>query len=110
MSMGLTNRQKATLTFVADYMAAHEGVSPSYDEIRNGLGLRSKSGVHRLITALAQRGHITRRRDRARSVAIGPDYRALLQTLAELVNGPDTMISAIQMSRQVLDHFREAAQ
>lgn len=57
--IGLTPTQREALEFVGRYMKRHGGVSPSYDEIAVGLGLRSKSNVHRIVKALAARGHIT---------------------------------------------------
>lgn len=65
----MTPRQKQCLDFIVGYHN-ERGVSPSYDDIKYGLGLVSKSGVHRLVHALAERGHITFLRDRARSIAV----------------------------------------
>lgn len=63
---GLTSRQRATLQFLRSYHDAN-GIFPTFDEIRIALGLASKSGVHRLITGLEERGHIRRIRFRARA-------------------------------------------
>lgn len=46
------------------------GFTPSYKELRDMLGLGSKSGVHRLITALEERGHISRLPNKARAIKI----------------------------------------
>lgn len=46
------------------------GFSPSFDEMKDGLDLRSKSGVHRLITALEERGFLRRRAHRARALEV----------------------------------------
>lgn len=66
MSVGMTSQQRATLQFLRSYHEAN-GVFPSFDEIRIGLGLASKSGVARLIEALEKRGHIRRQRYMARA-------------------------------------------
>jgi repressor LexA len=46
------------------------GVTPSFNEMKDALGLRSKSGIHRLITALEERGHIHRLPCRARAIEV----------------------------------------
>lgn len=65
----LTRKQKELLVLVKDRMAA-EGVPPSFDEMKDALGLRSKSGIHRLITGLEERGFIKRLPHRARALEI----------------------------------------
>ncbi|MEX2454924.1 MAG: repressor LexA, partial [Rhodospirillaceae bacterium] len=50
----LTRKQHELLTFIDTHLHAH-GVSPSYDEMKEALNLKSKSGIHRLITALEER-------------------------------------------------------
>lgn len=66
---GLTPRMHETLRFVRGYMTEH-GYSPNTDEIREGLRLRSKSGVVRLLDSLEERGAITRIKKRARSIQV----------------------------------------
>lgn len=51
----LTPRQSDALRFIGRFIAAR-GYSPSYDEIAQALGLRSKSGAHRMVCALVERG------------------------------------------------------
>ena len=48
----------------------NEGVSPSYDEMRNSLNLKSKSGIHRLISALEERGFVKRLAHKARALEV----------------------------------------
>lgn len=67
--IGLTRRQHEALIFIEKF-SQHYGYAPSYQEIGRQLGLASKSGVHRIITALEERGHIKRRPDRARSIVL----------------------------------------
>lgn len=57
MSLGLTPRQKSLLDFLRAYIEEN-GYSPSYDEMKAGIGLASKSGINRLMVALHERGHI----------------------------------------------------
>lgn len=66
---GLTRRMRETLSFIRAYIGRH-GTSPSYDEIRAHIGLASKSGVMRLINELVDRGHITKRDRKGRSLAL----------------------------------------
>ena len=65
----LTRKQHQPLLFIHQRLGEH-GVSPSFDEMKDALGLRSKSGIHRLITALEERGFIRRLAHRARAVEI----------------------------------------
>lgn len=65
----LTRKQKELLVLIRDRLAA-EGVPPSFDEMKDALGLRSKSGIHRLITGLEERGFIKRLPHRARALEI----------------------------------------
>ncbi len=65
----LTRKQKELLLYIRDTLA-QEGVTPSFDEMKTALGLRSKSGIHRLITGLEERGFIKRLPHRARAIEI----------------------------------------
>jgi repressor LexA len=65
----LTHKQMELLDFIRQRMEA-EGVPPSFDEMKEALDLRSKSGIHRLITALEERGFIRRLAHRARALEI----------------------------------------
>ncbi len=65
----LTRKQLELLEFINRRMGA-EGVPPSFDEMKEALDLRSKSGIHRLITALEERGFIRRLAHRARAIEI----------------------------------------
>lgn len=65
----LTQRQHQLLKFIQDYLEQH-GVPPSFDEMRDALKLKSKSGIHRLITGLEERGYIRRLAYRARALEV----------------------------------------
>jgi repressor LexA len=65
----LTQKQKELLLFINDRMRA-DGVPPSFDEMKDALELKSKSGIHRLITALVERGFIRRLPHRARAIEV----------------------------------------
>jgi repressor LexA len=65
----LTRKQKDLLVLIKERLAA-DGVPPSFDEMKDALGLRSKSGIHRLITGLEERGFIKRLPHRARALEI----------------------------------------
>ncbi len=86
----MTRQQSRLLHFIADYQRTHgDGMSPSLDEIGRALGLRSKAGVHRLLTRLEGAGRIARDPGRARSVRLVdptvsvPEFRAIVLRLAE---------------------------
>jgi repressor LexA len=65
----LTSKQRELLLFINDKLG-ESGVSPSFDEMREALDLKSKSGVHRLISALEERGFIRRLPNRARALEV----------------------------------------
>ena len=65
----LTKKQLDLLDFIHTRVKS-EGVPPSFDEMKEALNLRSKSGIHRLITALEERGFIRRLAHRARAIEI----------------------------------------
>lgn len=65
----LTQKQKELLLFIHGRMQ-DDGVPPSFDEMRAALELKSKSGIHRLITALVERGFIRRLAHRARAIEV----------------------------------------
>ena len=65
----LTAKQRELLMFI-DRRLGETGISPSFDEMREALDLKSKSGVHRLISALEERGFIRRLANRARALEV----------------------------------------
>lgn len=66
----MLTRQMHALLHIIDRSLREEGVPPSYDEMREALALKSKSGVHRLIESLETRGFIRRMPHRARAIEI----------------------------------------
>ena len=65
----LTKKQKNLLLFINKKLRA-SGVSPSYEEMKESLNLKSKSGIHRLISALEERGFIRRLPHKARALEV----------------------------------------
>src|ERR1700694_1774321 len=65
----LTRKQYELLRFISERLK-ESGVPPSFDEMKDALDLRSKSGIHRLITALEERGFIRRPPNRARAIEV----------------------------------------
>ena len=65
----LTKKQKNLLLFINKKIRS-SGISPSYEEMKNSLNLKSKSGIHRLISALEERGFIRRLPHKARALEV----------------------------------------
>jgi len=84
----LTKKQLDLLTFIHERVQ-RDGVPPSFDEMKEALDLRSKSGIHRLITALEERGFIRRLAHRARAL--------------EIVKLPDSMQAKTGFTPRVID-------
>lgn len=85
----LTRKQYELLMYI-DKSLKEDGVSPSFDEMKEALGLKSKSGIHRLITGLEERGFIRRLAHRARALEVLklPENSALPKGAAPLAESP----------------------
>jgi repressor LexA len=90
----LTRKQYDLLHFIHNRLQ-RDGVPPSFEEMKDALDLRSKSGIHRLITALEERGFIRRLAHRARAI--------------EIVRLPDSLDAAGGFRPAVVDGGRDAA-
>ena len=102
----LTKKQKELYDFLKGYMDEHQ-ISPSFEEMKKAVNLKSKSGIHRLITSLEQRGFINRLKHKARAMEIikkNPDNQnssfsiPLLGSIAagdpiEAIENPEEFIS-----------------
>lgn len=97
----LTRKQRDLLLFIRRRIE-DDGISPSYEEMKAALGLKSKSGIHRLIDALEERGFLRRLPHRARAVEIlrmpadGGDVEAasVPQETADIVAAQSNVIAA----------------
>lgn len=81
----LTRKQKDLLLFIHEKMS-QDDIPPSFEEMKNALGLKSKSGIHRLISALVERGYIERLPHRARALEIKRLPEGITQKKTTLTN------------------------
>src|SRR3990172_6267071 len=96
----LTSKQKELLMFIHERLK-ETGVPPSFDEMKEALDLKSKSGIHRLITALEERGFIRRLPNRARALeviklpdnSVEPPKRSGLSVIEGSRSKPSTTLS-----------------
>ena len=72
----LTKKQLELLIFL-EKKITHSAIPPSFEEMKSALNLKSKSGIHRLISALEERGFLRRLPHRARSIEILKSYRSI---------------------------------
>ena len=79
MMTPLTQKQKELLDFISKHIAETKGVAPSFEQMKDAVSLKSKSGVHRLVTALEQRGHIRKLPNRARAIEVVKEGQGLTQ-------------------------------
>jgi repressor LexA len=84
----LTRKQQELLIFIDERLKS-DGVSPSFEEMKEALNLKSKSGVHRLINALEERAFIRRLPNRARALEVLRLPEALKPGLTLVSNRPD---------------------
>ena len=66
----LTGKQHQLLSFLIEHQQVNGDISPSFDEMKEAIGLASKSGVHRLVSALEERGYIRKLANRARAIEV----------------------------------------
>jgi len=69
LSTMLTHQQEKLLQFINNFQIK-SNVTPSFDEMKDGLGLKSKSGIHRILSALEERGYIKKLNNRARAIEV----------------------------------------
>jgi len=89
----LTKKQKDLLLFIHEKMS-QDDIPPSFEEMKVALGLKSKSGIHRLISALVERGYIERLPHRARALEI----KRLPEGFNSMQNQPNSSNSDIPFS------------
>ena len=106
----LTRKQIELLTLIHERMQV-EGVAPSFDEMKDALNLRSKSGIHRLITALEERGFIRRLPHRARAIEVLklPEPLGKAGFPARVISGGASTRPAPSRPQQALDVEEAAA-
>lgn len=94
----LTRKQHQLLLYIDDHLK-RTGFSPSFDEMKDALELRSKSGIHRLISALEERGFLRRHHHRARALEVVkmPPMPSLVDT-SNLGANADPALGVIQTS------------
>jgi repressor LexA len=103
----LTRKQHELLTYIHGKLA-ETGVSPSFEEMKDALDLKSKSGVHRLISALEERGFLRRLPNRARALEVVK----IPEVKAGITSAPQPITPPMAANDQVIDlplHGRIAA-
>ena len=83
----LTRKQHELLIFI-DHHLRTTGFSPSFEEMKDALNLRSKSGIHRLISALEERGFLRRHHHRARALEVVKSPERLNEKIVEKLSEP----------------------
>jgi repressor LexA len=104
----LTKKQHQLLMFI-DERLRENGISPSFDEMKDALGLKSKSGIHRLVSALQERGFIRRLPHRARALEVLrlPESSAAAPTPP--VQAASPLANSLQPQAGNLDPSRDGA-
>ena len=94
----LTRKQKELLDFLTAHAEQNE-VAPSFDEMRDALGLASKSGIHRLVSGLEERGYIRRLANRARAIEILKPAGAMANDIGRSVTAAAKAVSLPLLGR-----------
>ena len=108
----LTRKQLELLMFIHERLK-ESGVPPSFDEMKDALDLKSKSGIHRLITALEERGFIRRLPNRARALEViklpKPCSRASVEPARALLRRLSKAMAAANPLRPMAQLHRSTA-
>ena len=94
----LTKKQKELLDYLTTHAEKHD-VPPSFDEMRDALGLASKSGIHRLVSGLEERGYIRRLANRARAIEILKPVNAAADAIGRGVTAAANSVSLPLLGR-----------
>ena len=94
----LTMKQKELLDFLTNHVENND-VPPSFDEMRDALGLASKSGIHRLVSGLEERGYIRRLANRARAIEILKPVKAAADSIGRNVAAAADAVSLPMLGR-----------
>ncbi len=105
----LTHKQNELLMFIHERLK-ETGVPPSFDEMKDALDLRSKSGIHRLITALEERGFIRRLPNRARALEVIKLPESVAPSLAAAQRGRGFSPSVIEGSLGKAPKLKESGE
>ena len=97
----LTQKQKDLLLFIHDRLRKGD-IAPTFEEMKDHLGLKSKSGIHRLITALVERGYLERLPHRARALEV--------KKLPQGMDLEETDLSPAAKASREINHVMEQAQ
>lgn len=100
----LTQKQRDLLLFIHEY-TSRTGLSPSFEEMKEGLDLKSKSGIHRLINALVERGFLERLPNKARALEVKklPENSTLRS-----VSSPETVAAIKNPKAGVKPNFKQS--
>lgn len=92
MRYGMTPGQAKLMEFLREHMQKNDGIAPSYEEIMVAIGLNSKSGVHRMIHGLVERGLIRKISNRSRSIVIVDGAQEAADLVGALVGADVSLI------------------
>lgn len=109
----LTRRQSELLCYLVAYAGEADGMCPTYSDMAKALGLKSKSGIHKLITGLEWRGFIQRLPHQARAIRVirrpGEEPAPTVENLRSMVGricaeqGPEIVAAALlDMARDIV--------
>jgi LexA DNA binding domain len=102
---GLTSRQAGLLNYIVSYVDKTHGVSPSFQDMKQDLGYKSKASIHRLMQALKERGHISYLPRQARSIQL---LKPSPEILKEEARSPITVKQSarfIQLHKLLVQQF-----
>lgn len=90
----LTAKQQQLFDFI-EKSINESGISPSFDEMRDAVGLKSKSGIHRLVQSLQERGFIRQLKNKARALEIVRPTNQLIDSAKEIVRNISDTVSEL---------------
>ncbi|MBK66653.1 MAG: repressor LexA [Rickettsiales bacterium] len=105
----LTKKQKELLVFIHDRLS-EEDIAPSFEEMKHALSLKSKSGIHRLINALVERGFIRRLPHKARAIEIlKMPHEQEIERVKTVKTANDSKVLSFSAGRDVSEAKKQAS-
>lgn len=105
---GLTPGQRSLLNFIEAYSASRS-IMPSFDEMKDAMGLHSKSGVHRMVVSLERRGHLVRGRGAREMAVVGRGIFSTQEAICIILERCRMTPDTTKELRLLLEHEREMA-
>lgn len=105
----MTKHQVQLLRFIKEFIEANNGKAPNYEEMMDALGVQSKSGIHRLVSALVREGYLYRSDFHARGLRVldvTDRERSVLAAAQAYASNPDAKVNRLRLHTACMEFAR----